>query len=271
LPRIQVNNSIVDYLEAGIGVPVIFIPGITEFKEAFSFQILGLKDSYRPISYDLRRGLKRSSDYTLDLLASDLLMFMRAIGIESAVICGHSFGGLVAMKFAQEHPEKTKALILVSSFPALPDMPSDRFLSWISSAVHPMHKSIGARFRFQFAKLLGKRSSSALAIEHRMTAVKTIARQAALTPQITIYQRMRIAQRADFRPVLPQIVSPTLIVAGERDRSFFLASAQEMYEAMPDAKLEVIEDAGHFCFLTRHDQFNAAVDEFLSDRLAEIG
>ena len=36
------------------------------------------------------------------------------------------------------------------------------------------------------------------------------------------------------------------------------------------ASLEVIEGAAHFCFVTRHDQFNTAVDDFLAQRLAAI-
>jgi pimeloyl-ACP methyl ester carboxylesterase len=270
LARIHVDNLIVDYVEAGTGVPIVFIPGLTEFKEALSFQIRGLQDSYRPISYDLRHGLKRSTDYSLELLVSDLRKFLKALGLGAAVIAGHSFGGLIAMQFALQYPEETMALVLVSSFPVAPEVPQARFLGWISSAGHPFHASLGARMKVQMSRLLGRRTSSALTMEHQVAAVREIAHQASGVPQATINQRMRIIQKTDFRSALPEIVAPTLVMAGANDRAFFLSSAQQLYESIPDSSLEVIEGGGHFCFLTRHDLLNDILDDFLTGRLAEI-
>ena len=270
MPRVQIDNFIIDYDEAGIGVPIIFIPGLTEFKEAFAFQFRGLQDSYHVFSYDIRRGLKRASDYTLDLLVGDLRGLLEALNLDSAVICGHSFGGLIAMQFALQYPEKTKALILVSSFPHVSEDLTDRIVGFISSGEHPLHGSIGARIKAQMGKLLGMNKAGALVMESQIAAVTEAARQSLKTSKTSITQRLHIMDKADFRAALPEILSPTLVIAGAKDREFFLSSAQTMYEGIPDSSLEVIEDAGHLCFLTRHDEFNSAVDEFLSDRLAEI-
>ena len=259
-----------DYTDAGIGMPIIFIPGLTEFKEAFVFQSHGLKDKYRVIGYDVRRGLKRATDYTLERLVSDLHGFMQALGLESAVICGHSFGGLIAIQFALQYPEKTKALILVSSFATAPDVSSERFSSWMSSARHPLHKSLGAAVKLHLARLLGGRSARAINIQHQAAAVKDVAHQATNLSSITVAQRMRIVEKVDFRSALPEMVTPTLIIAGSKDRREFLASAQQLYKGIPDTTLEVIEGTGHFCFLTKHDEFNMTVDDFLSSRMASI-
>jgi len=229
---------------------------------------MGLQDKYRVISYDIRRGLKRSGDYTLELLVEDLRKFMKAIGIDSAVICGHSFGGLIAMQFAIQYPEETKALILISAFPVAGEESAERFSGWISSAGHPLHTSLGAKFKLHMARLFGKNRPHAVNMEHQVAAVKAVAHQAEKVPGITINQRQRVMKKADFRNSLSEIVAPTLVIAGANDRAFFLSSAQQLYQGMPDASLEVIEGGGHFCFLTRHDQFNLAVDDFLMDRLA---
>lgn len=270
MPRIQAGNLIVDYSDAGIGMPIVLIPGITEFKEAFAFQSRGLQSSYRVIGYDLRRGLKRAADYTLEALVDDLRNFLRAMNLDRAVICGHSFGGLIAMQFALQYPQETNALVLISAFPAAVDIPPERLLGWISSAGHPFHTSLGARFKVNMARLLGRKTSGIVAMEHQVSAVRRVAHQATEVPQATINQRLRIAQRTDLRASLPQIVPPTLVVAGAKDRGFFLSSAQQLYEGIPNASLEVIENSGHFCFLTRHDQFNGVLDEYLKDRLAMI-
>jgi pimeloyl-ACP methyl ester carboxylesterase len=223
------------------------------------------------VSYDVRRGLKRATDYTLDLLVEDLRGLLGALKVDSAVICGHSFGALIAMEFAFRYPEETDALILISSWPAPPPVPEDRLLGWISSAGHPFHKSIGASFKVHMAKLLGAKASSTLAMVDEVMAVRAIARQAVKTSRTTITQRLRLIHGTDFSARLPRVAAPTLVVAGARDRSVFLGSSQALYEGIPDGSLEVIEGGGHFSFLTRHDQFNTIVDEFLTSRLSEIG
>ena len=270
MPTIRVDTVTVDYYEAGTGLPVILIPGITEFKEEFVSQFHGLSNSYRIISYDLRRGLKRLSDYTPDLLVEDLRRLMTALGLDGAVLCGHSFGGLVAMEFALRHPDLAKALVLVSSYHSPPSILPADLVSWTSSAGHPFHKALGTKFKLQIARLLGRKTSGTVAMTDEVHAVRTVARQAARTSRTTISQRVRIIQKADLCYRLPELEMPTLVIAGAKDRSVFLSSAQELYEDIPNASLEVIEGAGHFCFLTRHDQFNTAVYEFLTSRLAEI-
>lgn len=270
MPRAHTGSFSVDYCEAGSGMPIIFIPGLTEFEESFAFQFHGLDDSYRVISYNLRRGLKRASDYTLDLLVNDLEKLLDALKLNNAVICGHSFGALVAMQFSIRHPEATNALILVSAFPSPPDVSQSRFVSWVSAADHPFHKSFGMSLKVKISQLLGARTMGAVAMQDEVSAVKTIARQALKTSATSITQRMNIIQNTDLRPSLSQVQAPTLVIAGAKDRSFFLSSAQHLYENIPDATLEVIEGGGHFCFLTRHDRFNTAVDEFLTERLAAI-
>lgn len=259
-----------DYREAGSGIPIIFIPGITETKESFAFQFMGLHTEYRIISYDVRRGLKRASDYTLELLSSDLEKVMTAADVRSAVICGHSFGGLIALQFALTHPEKTSALILVSAFPAAPPAPKERLLEWMSSANHPFHKSLGAKLRLQMSRILSKESIGTLSLEQEVSAIRDIAKKASEVPKTTISQRMHIIEQAGFRLSLPEIAAPTLVVAGSKDRAAFLSCAQELHENIPDSSLEVIEGGGHFCFMTKHDEFNSAVDEFISRRHADI-
>jgi pimeloyl-ACP methyl ester carboxylesterase len=270
LPTIRVNTTTVDYYEAGTGLPVILIPGITEFKEEFVSQFHGLSNSYRLISYDPRRGLKRASDYTLDMLVEDLRRLMSALGLHGAVICGHSFGGLVAMEFALQYPDLAKALVLVSSYASVPHIPADELVAATSSAGHPFHRGIGTAFKLRIARLLGRKTAGTVAMEDEVSAIRTVARQAEKTSKTTIYERMKIIQKTDLRDRLPLIEMPTLVIAGAKDRAAFLSSAQQLYESIPNAALEVLEGTAHFCFLTRHDQFNTVVDDFLTSRLAEM-
>ena len=270
MPTIRVSNFSVDCHEAGTGLPVIFVPGITEFKEEFVYQFHGLSSSYRAISYDLRRGLKRTSDYTMEMLSDDLCRLVEALGLSSAVVCGHSFGGLVAIDFALRHPDMTMALVLSSAYPAAPPITPQQLLAWTSAASHPYHKGLSTGIKMQIGRILGRSTTGMLAMTDQVSAVRTVARQAAGTTKTTIEQRLRIIQHADYTDRLQDLGMPTLVIAGAKDRAVFLSSAQQLYQGIPNSTLEVIEGAGHFCFLTRHDEFNTVLDEFLTSHLAEI-
>jgi pimeloyl-ACP methyl ester carboxylesterase len=55
--------------------------------------------------------------YTMPLLASDLGAVLDTAGVRRAIVGGMSFGGMIALQFAVEHPERTRALILSDSVP----------------------------------------------------------------------------------------------------------------------------------------------------------
>ena len=66
----------------------------------------------------------------------------------------------------------------------------------------------------------------------------------------------------DQRDLLPLITAPTLLIWGELDVRSPLSVAREFEQAMPDAKLVVIPEAGHVSNLEQPEQFNEAVREF---------
>jgi pimeloyl-ACP methyl ester carboxylesterase len=69
--------------------------------------------------------------------------------------------------------------------------------------------------------------------------------------------------REDLRELLPRIQARTLLVWGEEDREVPTEIAHAMAEAIPNATLEIIARAGHFCFLDQHDYFRLLVAKFL--------
>lgn len=75
------------------------------------------------VSYD-QRGVGRSSspqadpdNYTLDQYAADLEAVRQAIEVKSVHLFGHSWGGIVAQRYASLHPEQVRSLILMGSGP----------------------------------------------------------------------------------------------------------------------------------------------------------
>jgi proline iminopeptidase len=75
------------------------------------------------VTYD-QRGVGRSSspqadpgNYTLAKYAEDLDAVCEAIGAKSVHLFGHSWGGIVAMRYATLHPERVRSIILMGSGP----------------------------------------------------------------------------------------------------------------------------------------------------------
>lgn len=116
MPTAEIDGLRINYSEAGSGLPIVFVPGLAGAKDVFHYQFSGLSDHYRVISPDLRQ-VRGRDNYTLDLLVNDLDRFLTAIRLPMAVIAGHAFGSLIALKFAATRPQRCVALVVISGAP----------------------------------------------------------------------------------------------------------------------------------------------------------
>jgi lipase len=96
--------------------PVICLHGITAQHRAFNALARNLASSRSLLSVDLRgRGdsAKPESGYGLEVHARDVIRVLDHLGLEQAVIAGHSMGGFVALKTALSYPDRVRALVLL--------------------------------------------------------------------------------------------------------------------------------------------------------------
>lgn len=266
MPVITTDGLRVNYTDEGTGVPIVFVPGLGETGQWFHFQSSGLSDHYRVISYDLRRARGRSS-YTLELLADDLARLLTALHIPTAVIAGHSFGGLVALQFAASHPDRCPALVLMSTMPSPPSAPKAELIA----AVVPGGQCAGGFFSKLLKRLFGPKPNPAdQASDDDLDPLALLTRDSIDLDPASMAARLNVIQHTDLTGVLASISMPTLIIAGSLEPPFILSQSQMMDEAIPDSTLEVIENADHYSFCTRHDLFNAILAEYLSHAVARL-
>jgi 3-oxoadipate enol-lactonase len=83
------------------------------------------------------------------------------------------------------------------------------------------------------------------------------------TPEGVAACQEAMAARPDSTPLLPSIAIPTLVIVGSEDSVTPPSEAEAIAAAIPDARLEVIEGAGHLSNLERWDTFNATLSTFL--------
>ena len=74
-----------------------------------------------------------------------------------------------------------------------------------------------------------------------------------------------MASRPDSTELLGTIAVPAIVIVGERDATISVEKAGKMAAAIPNARLEVIEEAGHLSNLEKPDEFNRLLRTFLDE------
>ena len=218
------------YQEAGSGEPLILLHGNGEDSSYFRHQIEHFQDRYRVIAVDTRghgKSPRGEAPFTIRQFARDLYDFMEARGIAEAVILGFSDGANIAMRFAMEHPERVRALILNGG------------------NLDPA----GVKRSAQLPIEIGYR------IARRFAARSAEARKNAEMLGLMVNE-------PNIKPAeLSQLTMPTLVLCGTRDM-IRESHSREIAGSIPWAKL-VILPGTHFLANLRPAEFNRAVEEFL--------
>lgn len=270
--------------QAGDGPPVVVLHGGPAFDHAYLLPELDrLTESFRLVYYD-QRGRGRSAqgvapdDVTMASEIEDLEGVRRQAGHERVAVLGHSWGGLLAAEYAIRRPKRVSHLILVNTAPlseaavrlwrehlaqirtdaeleALEEMrASDRYLSGALDADADYH-----RVHFQptvpphlLEEVVGRL--------RRHFTPDTIVLAREITERL-LDETWRVPG-FDLRPALRRLDVPTLVLHGSDD-FIPVGVAEEAADAIPEARLVVLEDCGHFSYLERPDEVHRMVAEFV--------
>jgi len=169
-------------------------------------------------------------------------------------LVGSSFGSLIALAFALEHPERLKSLVLVSPVASVRRI--RRGAVALSTLVR-IPKPFAFLFAPTVARVMGGRY---LPPEGRAEIVREARRIAPLE----MLRRLKDILEADYLERLGALRVPTLVVQGGRDKLVPLSSARDVAERIPGARLEVLREASHLPYMSHTDAFNAFVGDFLA-------
>ena len=244
----------------GDGPCVVLGHGFAGSARNFRPQLRALRDRYRSVSFDAR-GHARSEaphvagDYGIERFVSDLARVLEQSECAAAVVGGLSMGALVGLRFALAHPERVRGLVL-ASFPA----PPSHALAFAESIEREGLEAAGARFVWGPDSGLDAAGAALVRqgfLEHPAHALAAVLRELlAVQPPLESWASEWGA-----------VAVPTLVVAGEQDAGSLVAS-QQLAATLPDARLVVIEGAGHVVNLSRPAEFNEALLDFLDARAA---
>lgn len=253
--------------DRGSGPPLVVIPGIQGRWEYLRPALDALARSYRVLAASLSdrqvEGTRNDPSRQLDLLADRVAAVLDERGIDRAAICGISFGGLVAVRFAARRSDRTSALVLVSA-PGPDWSPGRRHRAyarapWILGPLFLVETPL--RLRAEIATALPH-----LADRGRFTWRQVSTLVTAPLSLRGMASRARLIGASSLRADCRAITAQTLVVTGEPglDRVVPVASTLEYLTAIPGASGVRIDRTGHVGYLTRPPAFASAVQAFLS-------
>jgi pimeloyl-ACP methyl ester carboxylesterase len=260
----------VEVIDRGSGPALIVIPGVQGRWEYVERAIAALAERFRVITFALAgeraSGFPFDEARGFDNYVDQISAVMRDRGLERAAICGISFGGLAALRFASAMPERTSALVLAST----PGPP------WRLKRRHELY----LRLPWVFVPLfvaetplrVGKEMATALPSLRDRAAFGIGQAAKLLTAPISIgglAQRARLLRQLDVEGDCARVTAPTLVITGDRalDRIVPVDGTDRYAQMIAGAERVAIAETGHLGCNTRPQEFARVIEAFLSRRL----
>ncbi|MEW6337913.1 MAG: alpha/beta fold hydrolase [Acidobacteriota bacterium] len=260
--KVEVRGVGWEVEDHGEGVPLLLIHGFPLSSEIWRPIRPALEQVARVITPDLR-GFGESDaeggDYDVRSYTTDVIALLDLLGIERAVIGGHSMGGYIAQRCAAEHRERLLGLLLVSTR-ASGDGQEARARR--NAAIDHIRRQGSAEFLASFVpKLIGPSTR-----ERAPRFADELASLAAEVPDhVLIGCLAGMRDRPDFTADLPGIDVPALVLVGDEDSVTPLEDARLMAQLLPRATLAVIPGAGHTPSIERPIATSEAIARFVRE------
>jgi pimeloyl-ACP methyl ester carboxylesterase len=262
------------YRMAGSGPALLLLHGIGDSSEAWQPLLPELSRHFTVIAPDLLghgRSAKPRADYSVAAYANGMRDLLDVLDVDSVTVVGHSLGGGVAAQFGYQYPERCERLVLVASGGVGPEVhPLLRLVSLPGAdlALVPM--------QLPPAKLAGRVVLGALAAtgtdlgrdaDELRRVVENLPDAAARgafsrTLRSVVDWRGQVVTMRDRAYLTDEV--PVLLIWGEHDAIIPVRHARLAAEAMPNARLELFEDAGHFPHHQDPDRFVSCLLEFVA-------
>jgi pimeloyl-ACP methyl ester carboxylesterase len=265
------------YSIEGEGDPLIFCYGLVCSSLHWTYQIEYFRKNYQCIWFDYRghqnsETPKNLSSLNIDTLAEDLNSLFEHLGLNSAIVLGHSMGVNVAIEFHRKYPNKVKKLVLANGAPRRPldTLFNSNWFELGFKALKQAHryapnllKKIWSITNNEWTQTLITWGGFNPYLTPREDVKKYIDQISAMDPEILI----RLSQdyeSYDATAWLPKIQCPTLILAGENDGLVSKEHQELMNQLIPNSILCVIPRGSHCPQMDMPWYVNPILEKFIS-------
>ncbi len=247
-----------NYLEKGSGFPVILLHGFPFDHTIFLETAKRLKNA-RVVLPDLRgfgRSVSTGREINIHDMAGDVQELMDDLGIEKAVLGGHSMGGYIGLDFCRIFPERAAGLALIASHSGA-DTNEQRQARWKN-----IERVRGGMARDYLLETMLPKLTRDVAIREKLTGLMVSTQDKSLIGALR-----SMADRQDHTHWLKESGIPAAFICGEDDLILPVEKAVEMAALIGANPVVTIPAAGHMPMLENPDATAEALRRFL-DRVA---
>ena len=269
-------------LTMGKGNPLIVVhggPGLT--KDYLLPQMAQLAKNNEVVFYDQRGGGKSSGtimtgNITVESFVEDLEALRLALGYGKVSILGHSWGALLAMHYAIEHPGNLDNLVLMNPMPGSSAEYASYTNEWLPRGdparveleriekSEEFAKGDPATFAYYYRIIFSRFCHNpSKADELNLNMTQKAALNGVLVRQLI--GKDLYSKPYDLHGPLKKLKVPALVIQGDSDL-IPVSVGENLHKSIPGSNFVLIEKSGHFPYIENPDALFSSLNEFLKDK-----
>lgn len=249
--KMKIDDVELYYELHGKGEPIVFSHGWLEDCSIWSSQVEHFAKNNTVILYDHRghgRSDKPKGEYSLQVLSNDLHSLIQKLRLEKVTLVGFSLGGMAALVFTLEHPDKVSKLILVGTTAKMALFPL--LIVRVLRYVLPYKTVARMMCRWRFYKPSEQMVEDELARAMRVDSY-------------VAYECLKaFTKNYDVRDRVSKIEVPTLVIVGEKDK-INLEASRYLNREIKGSELQIMPGFGHTVMIENPEEFNRILEEFV--------
>lgn len=260
MPTANVNNTQIYYIDEGQGNPLVFIHGLGASHAMFEPQIETFSKTHRVICPDTR-GNGLSAKLTgpiktvLDRQNDDIAILLKSLGIDKAVFCGVSYGGVFTYHFVLRYPELVEAIVIVDSFGDTKITSPTEFFLMASQYTALWAYYLPTSWLLPPVKAQYKKWP--LAQKHLVDIIRNMRKHESILQRLAI----NTANHTDY---LVNVKCPTLGIVGNGTK-IGVKYMERSIGAIPDSDLKIVANSFDPTNLCQRERFDELLDNFLHE------
>lgn len=246
MPHAETPRGRIHYQRQGAGEPLLLIQGLSGHHRMWGQPLIDdLAQDFDLVAYN-HRGIGESffvsTPFTVADLAEDAAALLEALGWDDAHIFGISMGGAVTQELALRYPDRVRTLTLGCTWP------DTHAGNVFGPGVARIVEGIATRdaelaVRAGFSANLSKE----FAVEENYPLFRDTSLSVQVPAAVVAHQvQATVSHRATDR--LAAIDKPTLVIHGTEDEVVLAHNGETLASLIPDAQLELWDNAGHLFF-----------------------
>ena len=258
LKFLKFKGKKIAYLEEGLGPNIFLLHGMNGSSRSWEYLFDELKDAFRLVAWDAPSFGETDvfGDQLEDFVCVAKFM-VKELGLDNAVIVGHSMGGVIAARLAAIKSLSFRGLVLSSTHLGFGKQRGEELMPRYANRISAIEENRKTEaYRLCRAKGATANGAPPEVVNFLANAVKKVRLEA-------IRDGGRMSQEANNRNIASEIDVPVLILSGGKDKVISSDMHKELLEEFPKAEKVIFPDSGHASYAEKPLLFNQQIRKFV--------